>query len=157
MPHTVWTFLEQVRAGLYEDGGFSFYTNAQHILKGGPKANHLTSKERSDRVKAFKDSPYGRLQFPEYSPNMPHEKYTLGMSGRPGGPDIYVNMVDNSVNHGPGGYAKDGTGDPCFGKVIVGTDVIDRIRKASAGGVVPHGKWIKTEPGPIAVKSVKII
>ena len=43
------------------------------------------------------------LPFQEYSDLYPHKEGTLGWSGRPGGPEFYVSIMDNSENHGPGG------------------------------------------------------
>merc|ERR1712150_153892 len=101
------------------------------------------------------ESGYSEVFFQEYSDRFPHETYTLGFSGRPGGPSFYINTIDNTKNHGPGGYAADGKGDPCFGKVIHGFDVVDRMHQAS--GELKEGEWKDTEGGPIAVRSMKFI
>jgi hypothetical protein len=40
---------------------------------------------------------------------------------RPGGPDFYVSIMDNTLNHGPGGQGQYGLAaeaDPCFAKVV---------------------------------------
>mmetsp|Transcript_714 Transcript_714/g.991 ORF Transcript_714/g.991 Transcript_714/m.991 type:complete len:395 (+) Transcript_714:289-1473(+) len=154
MPHTVYTFLQQISNHLYDDGGYSFFANAGHVVQGGPVSNHLTPKGISPAGN-FKESGYETVLFPEYSTHMRHKKYTLGMSGRPGGPKFYINMIDNSKNHGPGGYATDGTGDPCFGKIIRGLDVVEKLHAAS--GPLDNGNWKDTEGGPVAVRSVKIL
>jgi cyclophilin family peptidyl-prolyl cis-trans isomerase len=154
MPHTVYTFLEQVSHHLYDDGGYSFFANAAHVVQGGPQANHLTAKGENPEQR-FTDSGYGAVAFPEYSTNFPHERFTLGLSGRPGGPKFYINMLDNSKNHGPGGYAEDGTGDPCFGKITHGFDVVEKMHAAS--GPLESGQWKDTEGGSIAVRSIKIL
>ena len=43
------------------------------------------------------------LAFQEYSAEYPHRPFTVGIAGRPGGPDFYINLLDNVKNHGPGG------------------------------------------------------
>ena len=48
----------------------------------------------------------------------------------PGGPDFYINKIDYTETNGPGGqhyYVLHEEADPCFGKVVKGTYVIDRI------------------------------
>ena len=162
MPHTVYSFLEQMTRGMYNDGGYSFYTNGSHIVAGGPYPNHLTSSERWDRIADFKNSHWGKLaEFPEYSSQYPHEKFTvglsLGMSNSAGAPIIYINMIDNSEHHGPGGNGGNSP-DPCFGRITHGFDVVERMHNSSPGGVPPPpGEWKDMEHGPIAVKSIKIL
>ena len=68
-----------------------------------------------------------RIAFPEYSEHFPHAQYTLGLNGRPSGPDFYINSMDNSVPHGPSGHQKDGYAEPCFAKVIIGKETVDLI------------------------------
>jgi cyclophilin family peptidyl-prolyl cis-trans isomerase len=158
MPHTVYTFLQQVSNKLYDNGGYSFFANAAHVVQGGPMANHLTpngGKGKEDPAQKFQASGYNNVVFPEYSTKLPHQKFTLGMSGRPGGPKFYINMIDNSANHGPGGYAVDGTGDPCFGKISQGFDVVEKLHAAS--GPLEGGQWKETEGGPVAVRSIRLL
>ena len=60
-----------------------------------------------------------KVAFQEYSPEYPHVQWTVGLAGRPGGPDFYISKVDNSANHGPGGQSHHDLheeADPCFGK-----------------------------------------
>jgi hypothetical protein len=59
-------------------------------------------------------------------------RYTVGFAGRPGGPDFYINKVDNSINHGPGGQSHHDLheeADPCFGKVVGGIELMDEINR----------------------------
>lgn len=41
------------------------------------------------------------LSAQEYSPEFTHLENTLGIAGRPGGPDFYFSLVENVRNHGP--------------------------------------------------------
>jgi hypothetical protein len=69
------------------------------------------------------------LAFPDYSDEYPHEPWTIGYTGRPGGPDWYINKVNNTLGHGPGGqsqYALEEQGDSCFGRVVEGQDVLTK-------------------------------
>jgi hypothetical protein len=61
-------------------------------------------------------------------------------------------MRDNPKVHGPGGYAKDGSADPCFGRITRGTDIIDRIHALT--GELNPGDWKKIE-NPVAIISMK--
>ena len=73
-----------------------------------------------------------KLTFPEYSSTYPHLSHTLGFGGRPGGPNFYINLVDNSEVHGPGGQTKHSLveeADSCFAKFVHGADVIDKMNQ----------------------------
>jgi cyclophilin family peptidyl-prolyl cis-trans isomerase len=136
MPHTVYLFLEQVSHKLYD--GTSFHRNAGHVMQGGPTPNFLSTPNARLQLR-FEESGFKSVLFQEYSPNSPHEKYTLGMAGRPGGPDFYVSTKNNTDLHGPGGqtsYEDPSEADPCFAKIIEGTEFVDRMQlgPVKAGG-----------------------
>lgn len=106
------------------------------MLQCGPQAqdedvndDHLDDRELA--LKPFAERGLGSLFYPEYSPLFPHEKWTLGMTGRPGGPDWYINKQNNTVGHAPGGQSQfplaDMYGDPCFAKVIDGFDALEKV------------------------------
>jgi len=153
MPHAVYTFLEQVEMGLYGDGGYAFHHNGKHIIMGAPVFNHLTHTD-TDPAQRFADSGIASVLFQEYSDNFPHSAYTVGFAGRPGGPNFYFNTQDNSDLHGPSGYATDGSADPCFGRVIRGTDIIDRMHQMT--GSLEQGDWKEMNPY-VAVRWIKIL
>jgi cyclophilin family peptidyl-prolyl cis-trans isomerase len=130
MPHTVYWFLEQIDAKMYH--GTSFHRNAGHVIQAGPAPNFL-SPPNAKLLRPFRLAGLDGVLFQEYSDKYPHVKYTVGYAGRPGGPDFYVSMQDNTKNHGPGGqgsYADPGEADPCFATVVQGKDVADRIHKS---------------------------
>lgn len=110
MPHAVHTFLKSA-ARWEEVGGGAFHRNAGHVLQVNVR-NH----ERGSG-----------LAFQEYSPAFPHEKYTLGFAGRPGGAAFYVSTVDNTRNHGPGSQGSKTEADSCFAKVVDGFEMVDRL------------------------------
>jgi cyclophilin family peptidyl-prolyl cis-trans isomerase len=125
MPHSVFLFLEQVTRGLFD--GASFHRNAVHVVQGGPHTNFMSPPD-ANLYNRFKRSGFEHVMFQEYHPNWSHQTYTIGYAGRPaGGPDFYFNMLDNARIHGPGGQASTVEAEPCFGKVIAGFDLVDRM------------------------------
>lgn len=93
VPHSVHLFLEQVSHGLWNKPDMHFHLNTAHILMAGP-----TTKPARE---VFQDYGLAHLAFPEYSPSFPHEQFTLGFAGRPGGPSFYINSSNNTKVHGP--------------------------------------------------------
>jgi len=142
-PHTTLWFLEQTQKDMYNFGEFAFTNSGSHLILARPTTEGL--RERLEE--------YGltRVVFPEYSHERPHTKYTVGLAGRPGGPNWYINMNDNTQLHGPGGYAADGSADPCFAVVTRGFDVADRIHNLGAGE-----DWKDLQPN-IVVRSMKLL
>jgi len=127
MPHSVHTFLEQVHLGLWN--GCSFFRNAPHVMQATPRSYYKNSGQNMENP--FIDSGYYHVSFQEYSPNHPHKANTIGFSGRPGGPDFYINMWDNSKPHGPGGqkhYDLPTEAEPCFGTIVEGLDAVERMK-----------------------------
>ncbi|KAL7465772.1 hypothetical protein ACHAXS_006107 [Conticribra weissflogii] len=131
MPHTVTFFLSQVYHKLWN--GVRLHRNLQHIYQFAPaphinESGLITPSVESQR---FQDRKLDKVIFQEYHSDYPHEAWTLGFSGRPGGTEFYINKLNNSVIHGPGGQPDDvhADVDPCFGKVVDGKDVFDEIDK----------------------------
>ena len=125
-----------------------------HVMQGGPAKNFLTPP-KSNLAQRFVDAGFKSVMFQEYSENFPHKKYTVGYAGRPGGPDFYISMKDNSKLHGPGGqtsYEDPSEADPCFAKVIEGTEVADRM----ALGQLKPGKYKALEQN-VAIVSMRIL
>lgn len=146
MPHTLWFFLNQIDQGLYNHDDFGFRFNAPHVIQASPAFSEAA--ERLHR------SGLGEVLVTEYSPAFPHQVYSVGLSGRPGGPDFYINIVDNSQWHGPGGYATDGSGDACFGRITRGQEIIDRIHGMT--GPLEKGDWKEMRPATL-IRSMKIL
>ena len=92
--------------------------------------------------------------FQEYSPQITHKQYTIGYPGRPGGPDFYVNMRDNSAVNGPGGQHTHYSdlildADPCFARIVKGFEAIERVhRSAVEGDVMLH---------PVLIAHMKVL
>ena len=152
MPHTVCFFLSQVDKELFN--GCSFHRNAGHVIQAGPAPNFKTPLD-ANPVERFKKSKLESVAFQEYSAKYPHVPYTLGFAGRPGGPDFYISVVDNSKIHGPGGQSRNddlSEADPCFATVIEGRDTVDRMVKAA----VQPGTY-KHMVHNINIRSMKIV
>lgn len=137
MPHAVQLFLEQVAHKLWDNSWF--YINGPHVLQAGPMLEEdetieedTFEEDRKHALKPFVNAGLDTLAYPEYSDLFRHEKWTLGFTGRPGGPDWYINKQNNTIMHGPGGqYHHDieEQADPCFARVIEGFEMIEQIYK----------------------------
>jgi len=130
MPHSVHLFLFQVLHKLWD--GTSFAINAPHIMQAG-----AYSPEGKSVRQRFKDAGIETVAFQEYSSKFTHEKWHIGFAGRPGGPDIYINKMDNTLNHGPGGQAHhhlEEEADPAFAKVVGRKDVLQKMFDMPATG-----------------------
>ena len=110
----------------------SFHRIPRHVVQAQVRGSDLTS-----------------LAFQEYSPEYPHERLTMGFAGRPGGPAFYISAVNNTKNHGPGSQnTKTGEADSCFGRILVGEDVLLRmlnlpVKSAKSGGFLSNSKeWV---------------
>lgn len=127
LPHSVHTFMSMVETKAWDNSDFLFsplHTNIVIIsvddVDGVPLNSKLTRT----------------LTYPEYSTEHPHLSHTLGFGGRPGGPNFYINLADNSEIHGPGGQTKHNLveeADSCFAKIIHGKDVIEKMNQAIEG------------------------
>lgn len=121
MPHSVNLFLQQVHHGLWD--GNELTTNPDHIMSFG--------YHRASAHEGFVDRALETVSYQEYSHKYPHVQWTVGFMGRPSGPDFYINKLDNTVAHGPGGQANSedmhNEADPCFGRVVEGFDVLNEI------------------------------
>jgi len=129
MPHTVYHFLMQVHNGCWN--GRSFNRNAEHVLQAGLEGYYATADDADDDG-GFDELGLTEVGFQEYSDMYPHELHTVGFAGRPGGPEWYISMMDNTEIHGPGGqnkYELKHEADPCFGKVVQGLEAVYLMQK----------------------------
>jgi len=113
-----------------------------HILQAGPHRYDESQSGKYDAnvatlVNGFKNSKLDKMPFQEYHVNYPHDTHTVGFAGRPGGPDFYINKIDNSENHGPGGQSHHDLheeADPCFGKLVGGMEILQELNKIPVDG-----------------------
>lgn len=131
MPHTVYIFLSRVSTGLYD--GCSFYHDEGHLLMVGTMADSHTPVD-VDLRQRFVDAGLEKVHIQEYSEAWPHEQWTLGLAGRPGGTDFYINTQNNAISRGPGSQRQhdaSSKADPCFAKVVKGFDLLERMQSLS--------------------------
>jgi cyclophilin family peptidyl-prolyl cis-trans isomerase len=124
MPHSVNHFLHMIDHKLWDDT--IFMQHVSHVIQTSPK-DYKTYESVEGR---FYEAGLTHLSFQEYSREYPHDEYTLGFEGRPGGPQFYINMENNQRIHGPGGQMHHDLheeGEPCFGKIVSGKRVVDRM------------------------------
>lgn len=129
LPHANHLFLEQVYHELWD--GTWIYLNGPHVLQAGPQ--DWDEETNGESLKRFTESKLDKLSFPEYSEQFPHLPWTLGFTGRPGGPDWYINKVDNTKSHGPHGqfqHKLEEQADSCFAKVVEGQDTLQKVFSA---------------------------
>ena len=129
MPHSVFTFMEMVSADLFD--GCSFILNAMHVIKAAPLPYDGSSA--SAKVRAFTRNGLESVAYREYSPDYPHEKYTVGFAAD-GSPSFYINTQDNTDIH---------VGDPCFAKIISGMDTVQRLEASPTR----NGIWYRQRIG----------
>lgn len=123
LPCSVFFFLETARTWRYG----AFERNSNHVLQASAHAS-----------KALKTG----MPVQEYSPTHPHERGTTGFAGRPGGPEFYISLTNNTKNHGPGSQQDENPyeADSRFGHVVQGwEDSIPRIQST------PQKKWLDEE------------
>jgi len=129
MPHSVNYVLEMIKAKIWDNSVFTHRSN--HILFA-----ELRDDKGNDKRHLLSENNISTLSFPEYNTDYPHTKYTLGFSGRPGGPEFYINVEDNTSSHGPGGqahHAMHEEADACFGRVIKGQHIVDWMQDRRKG------------------------
>jgi hypothetical protein len=139
MPASVFLFLEQVDNGLWD--GSSFHINAPHVLLAQPLTSHPVEEQPFSKMERMG---LARGPFAEYNEDYPHTAYTLGYGGGSDtpGPNFYINKLDNTDHH---------EGEPCFSKVIIGRDTIDRMGKLK--GSAKHPFYIQ----PVDIITVRLV
>jgi cyclophilin family peptidyl-prolyl cis-trans isomerase len=129
MPHSVNMFLDMVHAGLFD--GCSFVLMAMHMIKLAPLPYDGSSA--SAKVRSFTQHGLETVAFREYSPDYPHEEYTVAFAAD-GSPSFYINTQDNTEIH---------VGEPCFAKIVSGFDTVQRLASAPTRG----GIWYRRRIG----------
>lgn len=124
MPHASHFFLDMIDMHLLDHTIFLHHEKVEHVIAG------LAMDYRSLQLKNHHLAYLGwqTLAFPEYSVEVPHEKYTIGFARS--GPTFYLNTMDNTRVHGPGGqghHVLPEDADPCFGRVVQGEEVVDAL------------------------------
>ena len=126
-PKTVDNFLQYVKSGHYDGTVFHRVIDG-FMIQGGGFTPEMVQKPT-------------RAPIPLESRNgLKNERYTLAMA-RTNVPDsataqFFVNVADNAFLDQAN--ARDGHGYAVFGKVVAGTDVVDKIKAVATGSRGPH-------------------
>ncbi len=157
MPHSVHIFLSQLSEGYWTRGTPAIVMNPGHVLQACPhpclETKAMGGSYPGDPYVDMRHAGLDTVSFQEYHPAYPHEKYTIGFAGRPhSGPEFYINLMNNTLDHGPKeAILNTALGDeefeeidemamepdPCFGKIISGFEVIDKISEGLTRGDLP--------------------
>ena len=91
----------------------------------------------------------------EASNGLKNDKYTIAMA-RTGDPNsatsqFFINVKDNDMLNAP---KPDGHGYTVFGKVVSGTEVVDKIRAVATGSKGPHQNVPTT---PVMIESATLV
>ena len=116
MPHAVHHFLQMVDRRLWDGLSFVHGKDSDVVL-----ATPMVLSSHEWVGKRFVDANLTQMAFTEFSESFPpphHHKYSVAFSGRPGGPDFYISLEDDLIDHGH---------ESTFGVVTEGRDVIDRF------------------------------
>ena len=142
-PISVRNFLDYVEAGFYSDTIFHSVIDGFMIQGGGFTAD----MERKAANQPIKN---------EAGNGLKNDKYTLAMA-RTSVPDsatsqFFINTSDNGFLNRA--QSQDGVGYAVFGKVVEGTEVVDKIAKVKTG----HKAGMGDVPDePVIIQSVEVI
>ncbi|HZG21153.1 MAG TPA: peptidylprolyl isomerase [Herbaspirillum sp.] len=137
-PVSVDNFLKYVKKGQYNGTVFHRVING-FMIQGGGMDQNLREKPTDAPIKN------------EANNGLKNEVYTIAMA-RTSAPhsataQFFINVANNRFLDYPG---QDGWGYAVFGKVIAGTDVVDKIKKVrTGGGDVPTT--------PVVIESASIV
>lgn len=151
MPVAVWYFLQKVEEGYWD--GNTFFRTERHVIQA-------TTQSVDGRQLHSDRSVFSSIPFQEYHPEFKAHKFALGLAGRPGGPDFYVNMENNYSSHGPGGQGpsfelpgENPFPDVTFGNIIEGSEVALKIQGSPKRKDGPINVLIER----VEIKTVRIV
>lgn len=142
-PVSVRNFMEYVESGFYEGTIFHRVIDGFMIQCGGFSAD----MQRKSTNKPIKNEAGNGLE---------NDKYTLAMA-RTSVPDsatsqFFINTADNGFLNRA--QSQDGVGYAVFGKVVEGTEVVDKIGKVKTGNKAGMGD-VPLEP--VLIHSVEVL
>jgi cyclophilin family peptidyl-prolyl cis-trans isomerase len=141
-PKSTENFLQYVKSGQY-NGTIFHRVIEDFMIQGGGFTGNL--QEKPTRAPIQNEAKNG----------LKNEAYTIAMArtGDPhsGAAQFFINTKNNSFLDYPG---QDGWGYAVFGKVIKGTDVVDKIKQVKTGNVGPYQN-VPTKP--VIIESATIV
>lgn len=145
-PKTVNNFLTYVKSGFYNGTVFHRVING-FMVQGGGFTTELVQKPTQPPVVS------------EAQNGLKNQIYTIAMA-RTSDPDsataqFYINVKDNPGLDFPNAM---GNGYTVFGKVISGTQTIDKIKQVPTGiASTPRGRMADVPNTPVVIESVTIL
>ena len=145
-PKTVNNFLAYVKSGFYNGTVFHRVING-FMVQGGGFTTELVQKPTQPPVVS------------EAQNGLKNQIYTIAMA-RTSDPDsataqFYINVKDNPGLDFPNAM---GNGYTVFGKVISGTQTIDKIKQVPTGvASTPRGRMADVPNTPVVIESVTIL
>lgn len=141
-PKTVENFLQYAKEGFF-DGTIFHRVIPGFMIQGGGMTPDM--KEKPTRAPIANEARNG----------LKNDTGTIAMA-RTRDPDsasaqFYINLVDN---HGLNYPSPDGSGYAVFGRVVGGSDVVEKIAKVPTGNAGPHRNVPAT---PVVIKTVKLL
>jgi cyclophilin family peptidyl-prolyl cis-trans isomerase len=118
MPHAIDHFLRMVEKKLWDGLALVHEANSKLVMATPTTMDdsHTWAGQR------FVDANLTHMAFTEYSQTFPpphHRKFSVAFSGRPGGPNFYINLDDESE------FAHEH--ESTFGVVLEGRDVLMKL------------------------------
>ncbi|RZJ07714.1 MAG: peptidyl-prolyl cis-trans isomerase [Acidovorax sp.] len=141
-PKTVENFLAYVNDKHYDGTVFHRVMNGFMIQGGGFTAD-MQQKPTKPPIAL------------EANNGLKNDTYTIAMA-RTGNPNsatsqFFINVTDNAMLNAP---SPDGHGYAVFGKVVSGTDVVDKIKAVAVGNKGPHQNVPNT---PVTINSATLV
>ena len=141
-PKTVENFLAYVKDKHYDGTVFHRVMNGFMIQGGGFTAD-MVQKPTKPPIPL------------EANNGLKNDTYTIAMA-RTGDPNsatsqFFINVKDNAMLNAP---SPDGHGYAVFGKVVQGTDVVDKIKAVAVGNKGPHQNVPTT---PVTINSATLV
>jgi peptidyl-prolyl cis-trans isomerase A (cyclophilin A)/peptidyl-prolyl cis-trans isomerase B (cyclophilin B) len=141
-PKTVANFLQYVKSGHYKGTIFHRVMDNFMIQGGGFDQN---MKEKPTKAPIENEANNG----------LKNEAYTVAMARTPdphsATAQFFINVKDNAFLDYP---SRDGWGYAVFGKVLKGTDVVDKIKKVVTGN---YGMHQNVPLKPVVIESASVI
>lgn len=141
-PKTVANFLQYVRSGHY-NGTIFHRVIDNFMIQGGGFDQNMQEKPTKAPIEN------------EAKNGLKNEAYTVAMARKPdphsASAQFFINVKDNAFLDYPG---RDGWGYAVFGKVIKGTEVVDKIKKVETGN---NGMHQNVPLKPVVIESASVI
>jgi len=140
-PKSTENFLQYVKSGQY-DGTIFHRVIENFMIQGGGFTGNM--KEKATRAPIANEAKNG----------LKNDSYTIAMARtsdpQSGAAQFFINTKDNSFLNYPG---QDGWGYAVFGKVIKGTEVVDKIKQVKTGS---SGYFQDVPVKPVIIESATI-